>query len=218
MKLCSVAGCERKVKVRGMCQSHYQKAVRAGEIVVQKRLNQKSLTCYIKDCNNVAISKLLCNAHYQRVIYSEEVNAPLRHSTEGLCLFEGCDRKKSSKGLCLSHYSQKSRGKPLTPILHKSGYTTRGICRIEGCETKVKATGLCASHYHRKYRGTLTESGELKSVEEYNNRVEDTEELLRFGVTVLEEFVERAGWLSEDNMRKQLPKELWEKVKMQCLS
>lgn len=32
------------------------------------------------------------------------------------CSFSGCDRRTQSLGLCNTHYSQKWRGRPLTPI------------------------------------------------------------------------------------------------------
>lgn len=40
------------------------------------------------------------------------------------CEFETCDRDSATKGLCLAHYMQRHRGRPLTPLakytrLHK---------------------------------------------------------------------------------------------------
>lgn len=32
------------------------------------------------------------------------------------CEFDGCDRPKSGKGLCRSHYLQQWHGRPLTPL------------------------------------------------------------------------------------------------------
>ena len=39
----------------------------------------------------------------------------------GDCDFEGCDKPKSSKGLCKGHYSQKSRGIELRTLRAQTG-------------------------------------------------------------------------------------------------
>lgn len=42
---------------------------------------------------------------------------------QSICSFDGCDRLTKAKGLCVSHYQQRLRGRPLTPI--REGYYTR---------------------------------------------------------------------------------------------
>jgi hypothetical protein len=44
---------------------------------------------------------------------------------EGTCSFEGCTNKLLCKGLCLAHYTQQRRGKPLTPITTERKWAKR---------------------------------------------------------------------------------------------
>ena len=63
------------------------------------------------------------------------------HATVKICLFPGCEYRRSRKGLCDSHYRQQRSGKPLTPL-----YTTRRKAgtppRIEYDEMPCPVIGL----------------------------------------------------------------------------
>lgn len=65
------------------------------------------------------------------------------------CSFETCERSHAAKGLCLTHYYQQLKGKPLTEI---RGYGTLyskspdAPCGVEGCVRTQVTKGLCRSH------------------------------------------------------------------------
>ncbi len=67
------------------------------------------------------------------------------------CSFPNCGRiKHNGMSLCNSHYRQKFRGKPLTPI----GQVPTGrppapprFCGLQGCDLKHYAKNLCQWHY-----------------------------------------------------------------------
>lgn len=66
------------------------------------------------------------------------------------CAFEECDRQKSGKGYCATHYAQMRRGVELTPI-HERGDVK--FCDGPGCDRRARSVGLCASHYNQRLRG-----------------------------------------------------------------
>lgn len=67
-----------------------------------------------------------------------------------LCSFEGCTRVFDSKGLCLTHYHQHRRGRPLTPIGEAS---KNRECDLEGCHRRRTASGLCRGHLGQERAG-----------------------------------------------------------------
>lgn len=38
------------------------------------------------------------------------------HSTKPACTFDGCDRPQAARGLCIAHYKQSWKGRPLSPL------------------------------------------------------------------------------------------------------
>lgn len=63
-----------------------------------------------------------------------------------ICEGPNCNRPVQAKGLCVTHYWQRSVGKSLTPIPRRE----LAACLIEGCDrTDVRAKGLCTLHYSR---------------------------------------------------------------------
>jgi hypothetical protein len=80
------------------------------------------------------------------------------------CSFEGCDHKRVARGLCMGHYRQQLRGRPLTPLRAPRGRQGHGIsrpigrrtpslCSFEGCGRPNNGRGLCAAHRAQKARG-----------------------------------------------------------------
>lgn len=72
----------------------------------------------------------------------------MRKIADRICVIEGCEKKKQSKGLCSMHYARKQRhGDPQVTL------RPRGIlCEILGCENVRRARGLCSLHYCRWYK------------------------------------------------------------------
>lgn len=82
-------------------------------------------------------------------------------------------------------------------------------CSVEGCEKEKRARGYCSTHYSRWLtKGTV----EMKPKLNVENAIEDTRDLVSFGVLDQEELVERAGWGSEYTMMRHLPEDLKEKI------
>lgn len=69
------------------------------------------------------------------------------------CLFQGCGRDATQKGLCPSHRAQQKRGKELTP-LGKPRWTKNKVrCSFESCGRNAVCKGLCDAHYRQQRKG-----------------------------------------------------------------
>ena len=79
------------------------------------------------------------------------------------CNKDGCGRKHSAKGLCLTHYKAMRRK-----------LETR-TCAIDGCDGTVFSRGLCNAHYEQFRRGLTPGERSLQcervSVEPYLERI-----------------------------------------------
>jgi hypothetical protein len=67
-----------------------------------------------------------------------------------LCTLPNCHRPYYAKGLCVSHYRRRQRGRDdVSPIrVMDAG----GTCKF--CKEKAVAKGMCKIHYLRVRRGT----------------------------------------------------------------
>ena len=203
---CVSHGCVNPARARGLCHMHYQRVRRDPEFAKQTHDNYK---CEVPGCTRRARSRGMCQKHYQR--HSRGIPLVLeRDNYTDWCSFEGCERRMKSAGLCDAHYLQHLKGQELHPL---RPYTYDGVaCSIPNCERQAHAKGLCKTHYGRKRRGTLTETGESIVTVKYRNRVEDTEELLSFGVHDVKELALRAGWPNHYAMLQQVPLELKDRI------
>lgn len=77
---------------------------------------------------------------------------PTRRKFKGVCIVQGCDRRRqSSRGLCSTHDDYHRRwGTPVAELRPIRPYAPAGQCSVPGCERQRTAKGLC--HTHNKYR------------------------------------------------------------------
>ena len=61
------------------------------------------------------------------------------------CDFPGCGHLGMAHNLCVGHYGQRRRDKPLTPL----GSSYRKGCSVGGCKDKHVSRSFCAKHYSR---------------------------------------------------------------------
>lgn len=67
---CSVEGCDRVAKVRGMCQAHDARMRKTGDVQADKPLRAKGNNdgpCSVDGCERQAKAKGMCDPHYDRV-------------------------------------------------------------------------------------------------------------------------------------------------------
>lgn len=108
MRTCSVDGCDKKHRVKGFCNTHYQHWLRWGDpLFIVKKPSQR--ICSINGCEKVHAAKGYCKNHYEKLRIYGDPNFQ-RKFNEG-CKIIGCLNKHACKGYCDIHYHRiKKRG------------------------------------------------------------------------------------------------------------
>lgn len=61
---CSIPGCNKEAKVKGLCWAHYAQLRRHNGVTLQER-ESTSGECKVKGCHNPIKARGLCNKHYK---------------------------------------------------------------------------------------------------------------------------------------------------------
>lgn len=83
MKVCTIEGCEAKMKSRGFCRMHYNRWYRYGDPNVFPRASMINRQCYIEECERPARSRYMCAMHYKRWRKHGDPNAGGRKTPSG---------------------------------------------------------------------------------------------------------------------------------------
>lgn len=119
-QLCTVPGCERALRARGMCATHYARWQKYGTTDLPPR-PIRGETCSVKGCARKATyghsGQELCNGHYHRLWRSGSVGAAelKRWRVDPTpCVIDGCDTAtKDLSGYCGKHLTRvKRHGSP----------------------------------------------------------------------------------------------------------
>ncbi len=112
-RVCTVDGCGRKHKARGLCQTHYDQLRTAGLV--------NEAVCTIEGCERALRCKGLCFMHYGRLRRFGAVGEAatrFEHNHPAVCTVEGCEREYVTRGLCHMHWDRLRRsgavGSPFT--------------------------------------------------------------------------------------------------------
>lgn len=106
---CRVDGCRSERYSRGLCDMHYRRLLRRGDLRtdVPKRGTAAPPACSVPGCANPADARGWCHGHHQRWLRHGHVKAdqPLsrRKQPQVCCSVDGCSRKAVAKGLCHVH-------------------------------------------------------------------------------------------------------------------
>lgn len=134
---CSVQGCKKAVRARGLCYGHGR------DLMPQ---------CTIEGCKKPRNAHGLCMAHERRLhLYGDPLGSAQRPARNQLCSVEGCIKPNERKGLCQMHH----RRLEIHGDVHARNYRTG--CDVEGCKRYHKSNGLCDLHYRRMQRTGTTD-------------------------------------------------------------
>lgn len=88
-KVCSVEGCNKIAKSRGLCDAHYKSKQKSGELKTATYEKRKGAVCSVEGCNRPVYSRELCILHYQRYMkHGTTSEEALSHKTCSMSLEE----------------------------------------------------------------------------------------------------------------------------------
>lgn len=123
MRICTVEGCQKKVKARGWCNMHWLRWSKTGDPgEAAQRHNKLPQNCIIPECPKRPVGRGLCGMHYER--WRQEGDPGLaeprkNHGHPDVCTIQDCTRPHRSHGLCATHYRRWAvHGDPETVLPH----------------------------------------------------------------------------------------------------
>lgn len=159
MVFCSAPDCRRPTIARGLCEAHYTRWRRHGEVAATEPVASRPLEpCAIGECDRPAYSRGFCSRHYKQWLRHGNV-LPEPAAGPRTCSVERCERSISTRGLCHGHYLRWYRTGDVRAAV-PLGRRAPVLCQVDSCERTAKAKGYCRAHYHR-----LLSTGETRPTE-----------------------------------------------------
>ncbi len=106
---CSIESCDRNAYSRELCQPHYKRFQRHGDVFADLPIGRVQRRCAVATCELPADGRGLCHGHYKRWRRNGDVeeDVPLgRRRQPDRCTAEGCDRAPHAKTYCATHYKR----------------------------------------------------------------------------------------------------------------
>jgi len=156
--VCTINGCDREGKSRGLCRAHYlrwRKGQDLSDARPIRKLRKNPEPCSVKSCDILASSLGWRSGHYQRWVATGDVRpkaplSPRRKMPPGTCSVEGCGDPRLARGMCRIHYYQ--------------------IWRVDNADKLRNARHRRRTRMAGNPTGQVTEAGLLAKVEFWGRR------------------------------------------------
>ena len=100
-KKCSVTNCDKKLKAKGYCQTHYMRLMRHG--TTNDPVSTKA-KCSIESCNDYSKARGFCYKHYHSYMkYDDPFHSNRRRIGRAPCKIESCEGFNHGGGYCQKH-------------------------------------------------------------------------------------------------------------------
>lgn len=117
---CDFPNCTNVRKARGYCSRHYEEIRRGGRPTAARPRGGRQINvgpCENSGCDRPQHIRHLCARHYRYLRLNGTPEDPIRPKRPSVpCAFAACEGNAKARGLCLTHYSQQRKGKPLAPV------------------------------------------------------------------------------------------------------
>lgn len=144
--ICIVDNCKNTVFSNKMCQKHYTRNYRYGDVNFYKQNKSQLEICSLDGCNNKTLAQNLCSSHYARWKRKKDnfdkspIKNIIKYTGEEICIIPNCNNQAKIKMLCKQHYQQQSKHKVLfSDILDDFA---------RGCFVCGVFNNLCLDHDH----------------------------------------------------------------------
>jgi hypothetical protein len=110
-RTCSVDGCDRPRKGRGLCGAHWSAAKRQGKLnALPLTFQPRTGPCTVEGCDDPILATGLCSIHYDRKRRTGTTDlVPRPRRTPPPCISAGCQQPATSRGMCPMHYQRVKR-------------------------------------------------------------------------------------------------------------
>lgn len=140
-RTCAVEACERPHWARGWCEMHYDRWKKNGDTgstepnrvwrhrSIPRRIGldgANSRVCAVDGCDRQRQARDWCKSHWARWRRTGDVGTAFPEaSLKQLCSFADCGRVHYGLGLCVAHWQQRHKGRPLTSVRPRVDTTER---------------------------------------------------------------------------------------------
>lgn len=142
---CIVDGCKNPIKARQLCEKHYARRLRNGNIQY-KNIKYKTSKC-LAFCDKLQASCGYCDNHY---LIFRKTGTPFKPKIIRLCSINNCRNFHLAKGFCSNHYTKFAESEIRNPREIK-------LCGVDDCINLHYVNGLCLEHY-LKWKKLLNEN------------------------------------------------------------
>ena len=143
---CSVDLCEMAVRLNGLCNKHYLRLKRHGDLEHVRQPQPRRPRCSIEYCDEAGSKDGLCLHHWRIKSRPPKLTK--------LCSHPGCEKKHEAQGFCNFHYRRHLNGVDLDAPKNPNKKYFNDLCLEDQCNkpNARQGHGLCKTHLRKRRR------------------------------------------------------------------